>query len=155
MRYGFCGSEGEPYALLGDEAVPQHPMNEILDTMLRWFEARYTKLRKRTALSVLSRASLGTKHLAGTWTVQGEQDKRQTESDLDSYDALLSLLDEQLKLQWPANDKIGDQLPTTQSAQSDATNVDSPDGSTDCDSMPVPVEEETDDRPAKRRKRGD
>ena len=138
MRYGWLRtSEDQPYAFVGDEVVPRHPINKILVTMLRWFKARYTKPDEM-------QEEIG--------TVEGEQNRRRMESNLDSYDALLSLLDEKLKLQWPADDKVGDQLAEAQSVRSDAMDLDSQDGSRDCD---WPVEAETSGRPAKRRKRGD
>ncbi|KAI0806764.1 hypothetical protein C8Q74DRAFT_1341797 [Fomes fomentarius] len=86
-----------------------HPINLVFRTMLKWFKARYIKIRPRSVLKVTQEK----------WAIKVAEEMQLMQAEgsnvvdkLDDHDALLSLLNESLEQDWPVNDKVGDQLAT-------------------------------------------
>ncbi|KAI0806739.1 hypothetical protein C8Q74DRAFT_1442726 [Fomes fomentarius] len=104
MRFALMRtSGGRPYHFFDDSGSSGHPINSIFGVMLNWFKARYIKVRPGGADSAIEQ-------YVDDDDIAVPGPSRRYDKMLENHDAFLSLLDEKLKLDWPVNDKAGDQL---------------------------------------------
>lgn len=103
VRAGRLTSIGAWTSCLGDDGeADSHPLNDIFYEMLSWFVARYClhDEAQKPLIKAQQRCRVDpNKELYEAMVAK-----------LETHNALLGLLDEQLKAGWPLKDKIGDQL---------------------------------------------